>query len=983
MPHGPYRPHCVMIPLLKKLPWPRTLQRKARWGVLLVSLLALGNVLTLQLVLRQSDSLATALNLAGKMRMFSQRIALEALSTHQQPDDSWASPQERYAAFEAAYTALRNGGSAFGMKVQPLDSRLQPTLQALYESWQRYRLAIDALLQAPPAAQSEAMMVITASERLLARTETLMDQLVQYTEAAQKRALSSSLALFAFDVLLLLLGYALLSRWVLGPIHALTGQCREMAQGRYDQRTRLTTSDELSELAQALNHSATHIAQLLQEVANERAALAQMLAMFNGLTENSVVGIYLIDESLNIIYANAHLAQMLGYEQAELSDHFPMERLFSPQSFALVRERLQERLQGRVRSARYERRALRADGSKLEIEIFGTAMTYRGRPAVIGMMMDISERKRAEMSARRAALVYQHTTEAMVVTDAKGVIQDINPAFSTVTGYQSADVIGRRMNVLSSGRHGDEFYQALWDQLAESGSWSGDICNRRKNGEEYIQKLTISSSYNEDGSVNSHIGLFADVTEVRRREASIWRQAHFDSLTQLPNRQMFQQNLLHSIEHADSSKLPFALVFLDLDFFKEVNDTLGHDMGDELLRQVSRRLQSCVRSSDQVARLGGDEFTLILRDLKSLTDIHPICRKVLHAVAQSYELAGNMVDISVSAGVTFYPRDGDDGVTLLKHADMAMYAAKEKGRNQYCEFTPTMQEEAQNRRLLLRDLQHGLDEREFALHYQPIVDMQSGHIVKAEALLRWNQPVRGPVSPADFIPLAEESRLIVPLGDWILREAARQVGQWRARLAPDFELSVNVSPVQLHASEQDINDWVQYLHQLQLPGQALVIEITERVLLEADEETDAKLHTLQQAGLQLALDDFGTGYSSLSHLRRFDIDFIKIDRSFVNQLAHSNEDATLCQAIIAMAHQLGIRVVAEGVETQEQHDILRLAGCDYGQGYWYGKPMPGHEFTARLRAQPLLTGIAPSAPEPKPSAPAKHPLEAEAPAALQ
>ena len=932
------------------LPWPRTLRRKALWAALLVALLAVGNVVTIQVLLRRSDNLAATVNMAGKMRMLSQRIGLEALAARERPEGQWPAAEEHYAAFEATYATLRDGGSAHGMQVQPLDAQLRPMLQTLHASWQRYRQAIDALRQAPLAAGgAQIEQAVATGNALLEQTESLLDQLVRFAETTHQRALYSSLALFALDVLLLALGYALLARRVLRPIHILTRQCREMAQGNYGTRVPFSSSDELGELARALDNSAAHIHQLLHDVAQERTALAQMQAMFNGLAENEVAGIYMLDEKLDIIYANEQLARMTGHPRETLAGGFALARLFPPEAYVEVRRRVLERLHGLVHSARYERTLLRADGTAFEVEIFGSVMTFQDRPAIIGMMMDITERKRAEASARRAALVYQHTTEAMVVTDAQGVVQDLNPAFTAVTGYAAHEIIGRRLNVLSSGRQDRAFYQALWTSLRESGTWSGDICNRRKNGEEYIERLTINTSYNEDGSVNCHIGLFSDVTEQRRAEASIWHQAHYDHLTQLPNRQMFQQNLLHSMERARQSGKPFALVFLDLDFFKEVNDTFGHDEGDELLRQVARRLQSCVRSTDLVARLGGDEFTLILQDLSHAVDAHPICRKVLHAVAQPYELGSNTVHISVSAGLTFYPRDGHDGVDLLKHADLAMYAAKEKGRNQFCEFTPPMEQEAQNRRLLLRDLQQGLDGQEFELHYQPIVEIASGRIVKAEALIRWNQPLRGVVSPGEFIALAEESGLIVPLGDWVFQQAAQQVAQWRTTLAPAFELSVNVSPVQLHASEQSAQDWIARLDALQLPGSALVVEITERVLLEAGKEADAKLQALQKANIQLALDDFGTGYSSLSYLKRFDIDYIKIDRSFVSHLTRGSDDTVLCQAIIVMAHQLGIHVVAEGVETQEQHEILHEAGCDYGQGYWYCRPVPASEFTERLR----------------------------------
>ena len=392
-------------------------------------------------------------------------------------------------------------------------------------------------------------------------------------------------------------------------------------------------------------------------------------------------------------------------------------------------------------------------------------------------------------------------------------------------------------------------------------------------------------------------------------------------------------------------------MFLDLDFFKEVNDTFGHDEGDELLRQVARRLRSCVRSSDLVARLGGDEFTLLLPGLQQSQDIDPLCRKLLHVVAQPYELTNNTARISVSAGVTFYPRDGYDGIELLKHADLAMYAAKDKGRNQYCVFEPAMEAAAQSRRLLLRDLEIGLDEQQFTLHYQPIVQLRTQRIVKAEALLRWQHPQRGLVGPGEFIELTEESGLIVPLGDWVLREAANQLTQWRSTLDADFRLSVNVSPIQLHSGSHQVAPWLEHLRSLQLPGEALTIEITERVLLEPDPLSDGKLNALQEAGMQLALDDFGTGYSSLSYLKRFDIDYIKIDRSFVSHLSRDSQDLVLCQAIIAMAHQLGIHVVAEGVETQEQHDILLAAGCDYGQGYWYCRPIAAAALSERLRQQ--------------------------------
>lgn len=935
--------------------WPRTLKSKTLWAVVLIALLAIGNVVTLQLVLRRSDDVAATINLAGKMRMLSQRIALETVVEQIAPGGDWSEAQTRYADFESAYNALRHGGQAYGLSIQPLGNEFAQVMDQLHESWLGYQEAINQvhehLHQNKNIGRGEILGVMAASDSLWAYTESLLNQLVDFSTQLQKRALWVSLTLFWLDILLLVIGYFLIQSRVMRPVQMLDEQCREMAQGNYGHRTNWDSSDELGALAHALNHSATHIEQLLRDVAKERSAVAQMQAMFNGLAANEVAGIYMLDTSMSIIYANEQLAQMLNYPRNVLSNRFPLEKIFPPENFPKIRQRVMDRLEGRSHSARYETLGLRSDGTEFEIEVFGSSMSYQGQPAIIGMMIDISSRKRIESSMRRAALVYAHTSEAMVVTDPQGVVQDLNPAFTEITGYSPEEVIGRRLNMISSGKHDRSFYQAMWQELKLKGSWSGDVYNIRKNGEEFIERLTITTSYNEDGTVNCHIGLFTDVTQLRQREATIWHQAHYDHLTQLPNRQMFQESLLYRIDEARRNDGIFSLVFLDLDFFKEINDTFGHDEGDELLRQVASRLKYCVGTSDLVARLGGDEFVLILNKIKDFKDVVPICNKVLEVIATPYTLTNNTVQISVSSGVTFYPRDGLDGTTLLKHADLAMYAAKGKGRNQFAIFEPAMEEEAQGRRLLLRDLQKGLEKEEFTLYYQPIVDMQTGRTMKAESLIRWDQPVRGRVNPVDFIPLAEESGVIVPLGNWIFNQAAEQVCAWRRELMPEFSLSVNVSPAQLLSTEPIDTQWIEKLGQLRLPGEALVIEITERMLLESDEGSDNKLAVLQEAGMQLALDDFGTGYSSLSYLKRFDIDFIKIDRSFVCNLQRDSEDVALCQAIIVMAHQLGIQVVAEGVETQEQHSILQEAGCDFGQGYWYSRPITAKELTERLEQE--------------------------------
>lgn len=684
--------------------WPRMLKHKVLYTFAAAAVLAVANVGIVRLLLQESDGIAATVNVAGKMRMLSQRIALEVLAGSLTETSAQAVLRSQQATFEQAYHALRDGGMAFGMAVRALGEGHRELLAQVGRDWQVYRTVVeqyarqDARTSAGRAARGDPAQVLSASDALLADTEALLDNLVLHARDVQQGALYGAYVLFGLDLLLLLLAYGLVSLQVLQPIRGLMRQCRELAAGNYAARSGARRPDELGQLAEALNESAAHIARLLRDVEAERGLLKQAKAMFDGLADNTVAGIYMLDARMNLIYANEQLAKMMAYERDELTGGFNLARFFSPATYESVASQVQARFSGRMHSSRYECTALRADGSAIEIEVFGSAMSLNGQATIIGIMLDISERKRAEASARRAALVYAHTSEAMVVTDADGFIQDINPAFTVVTGYGAAEVVGRRMNLLSSGRQDRAFYERMWRSLTETGRWSGDVVNRRKSGEEYTERLTINTSYDEDGSVNCRIGLFSDVTEKRRREAFIWHQAHYDHLTELPNRQMFHDHLQRSIQSSRETGLLFALVFVDLDLFKSVNDTYGHDEGDELLRLVSRRLSSCVRGSDLVARLGGDEFTLTVHGLKQAQDIQTVCRKVLRAVEAPFVLKHNTVQISASVGVTFYPRDGQQPDELLRNADLAMYASKDMGRNQYCVYSPDLRESAELRR---------------------------------------------------------------------------------------------------------------------------------------------------------------------------------------------------------------------------------------------------------------------------------------------
>ena len=560
------------------------------------------------------------------------------------------------------------------------------------------------------------------------------------------------------------------------------------------------------------------------------------------------------------------------------------------------------------------------------------------------VLVDITARKLAEVQQRLAALVYSSVNVAIMVVDINDSIVAINPAFTELTGYSEKESIGHQPKIFKLGRHEADFYQSMRASLDSSGQWKGEIWNRRKNGEFFLEWMSISTVYDEYGAVKQRVGMFFDITDQKMAEQTIWQHANFDSLTGLPNRRMFYERLEQDIRKAQNTDALLALMFLDLDHFKEVNDTLGHDIGDLLLKEAAQRVSSSVRSADTVARLGGDEFTLILTTTEGTAVIDRIANDILAKLAQPFQLDGEKVYISASIGITLYPEDTLDIQTLIKNADQAMYSAKRHGRNRYHYFTPLMQERTQVKMQVSNDLRSALVDNQFVMYYQPILDLATGAIHKAEALIRWLHPKYGLVGPADFIAIAEETGLIVEMGDWVFLEVARQTQQWRKLYDPNFQISFNMSPVQFHNEKTNHENWFEYLHTLGLPGKSMVVEITEGLLLDASPIVAAKLLAFHNAGLQISLDDFGTGYSSLSYLNKFDIDYLKIDQSFVKNLTPNSSDIVLCEAITVMAHKLGIQVIAEGIESAGQHELLTKAGCDFGQGYLFSRPLPAKEF---------------------------------------
>jgi diguanylate cyclase (GGDEF)-like protein/PAS domain S-box-containing protein len=569
------------------------------------------------------------------------------------------------------------------------------------------------------------------------------------------------------------------------------------------------------------------------------------------------------------------------------------------------------------------------------------------------LSFSFSEEKRATESDLRIAATAFESQEGLMITDAKGVILRVNKAFTETTGYATEEIVAQTPRLLKSGRHDAEFYREMWETLHHTGAWQGEIWDRRKNGEIYPKWLSISAVTGDDGVVTHYVGSHIDITERKASEEKIQHLAFYDHLTDLPNRLLLLDRLHQALASSVRSGRKGALLFIDLDNFKNLNDTLGHDMGDMLLQQVTQRLESCIREGDTVARLGGDEFVVMLVDLSELpleaaAQTESIGEKILAALSEPYQLDKNTYRCTASIGVTLFSGNQHATDELMKQADIAMYQAKKAGRNTLRFFDRQMQESISARVSLESELQNALEFRQFHLYYQIQVD-SSDRPLGAEALIRWIHPVRGLVPPAQFIPLAEETGLILPIGQWVMETACSQLKAWQQdALTRDLTLAVNVSARQFR--QADFVAQVQSAVQRHdINPKLLKLELTESLLQENIEDTIATMNALNEIGVQFALDDFGTGYSSLQYLKRLPLDQIKIDRSFVRDITTDGSDIAVVRATIAMARSLELDIIAEGVETEEQRQLLLKNGCTNFQGYFFGRPVPIEEFEALLK----------------------------------
>lgn len=789
--------------------------------------------------------------------------------------------------------------------------------------------ALTAFVRVPlgsPSAQRMVMLgLYTPMESVLAESKTLGFNVIQVT------------ALFSVLAVLISL---ILARILAQPLNQMTKTVSQFELGKPLPELPSQRNDEIGYLASSFS---TLISNLNRQV----AALHASETKLQTILDNIPLGIWLIGLDGQSRFLNKTFQDALGITDEAFFSDPRLSKLLTLDDSSTITPYLD--VEPEVLTF--------ADASRHVLDIKKVMLFDQtgAKSALIGIAIDITERKHAEQILRSS----EEKLRTMFEMSPLGIAQNTMDGRYIEANRALLDMIGYSLDELNRISYWELTPQDYKQQellqlqsLANTGKYGPyEKEYLHRNGHKIPIRLNGVLINGSDGQ--QYIwSIVEDITQQKQSEQMIFEQANFDPLTGLPNRRMFHDRLAQSLKKAHRKQLPLALMFLDLDRFKEVNDTLGHAMGDLLLTDAAQRLMSCVRESDTVARLGGDEFTLILDELEDVSSIERIIQDILHKLAEPFQLKDHQAFVSASIGVTFYPKDGNNEDTLIKNADQAMYAAKQQGRNRYSFFTASMQEAAMLKMQTAIDLRKALAAQQFELYYQPIVDLHSGRFQKAEALLRWNHPTNSLLfSPNNFISIAEDIGIISEIGDWVFKQATCQVAQWRKRYQAQFQISINKSPLQFFKGAQQHPLWLEHLRDLGLPGDAVVIEITEGLLLEASPEVSETLSTFHQSGMQVSLDDFGTGYSALAYLKKFNIDYIKIDRSFVSHLSPRSNDMALCEAIIVMAHKLNMKVIAEGIETSEQRDLLLAAGCDYGQGFLFAKPLPATEFERLLSLQ--------------------------------
>lgn len=727
-------------------------------------------------------------------------------------------------------------------------------------------------------------------------------------------------------VAILLLGVLIwygFERHIRRRLKRITSGLASLERGDYDHPVILNGNDELAQIARAMNQLATSLAL-------SRAEILSQHARFDSIMQHIPALVSIVEAEGNFIYVNECFEQVYGSDPSGTDRQ--LEDVFSAETAARYRELNAQVLQ---------------TGMPIQLELstrvqgrehrwFMVKFPLREEGQVCTVSVDITEKEHSEQLLRISRRIFENTTEGIIVTDRDRRIIEVNHSFARITGYRKDELLGQPAELLHAGGEGSDFNRRFWRTLRTQGRWQGELTNRRADGTLYPVRLSVSTISGRDGDINGYFAIYQDISAEKQAEASLRELAYYDTLTGLYNRASFKQKVAEALRRMERFDEAFGLLFIDLDRFKEVNDRFGHEHGDLLLEQVARRIEGQLRELDLACRLGGDEFTVMVPHVDGDTDLAVVAQRLIDALSQPYRRDGEEMEIGCSIGIVVAPRDGRDVDVLMRHADAAMYHAKENGRGRYAFFDAAI--DACNQRLM--KIKQGLKlaemRQELSLVYQPEIDPETGKVCMYEALMRWNSQELGAVSPAEFIAVAEESDLISQLTRWLVGQVARDSQTAPLRGCP---VSINLSPRQFRS-----DSWLQLIReaidQQGLEPSCLCIEVTESALVEDLGFTGGQLEQLKQLGIRVAIDDFGTGYSSLTYLKRLPIDFLKIDRSFVADIGQDQDDQTIVETVIVMAHAMGLKVVAEGAETDAQVAFLRSRGCDLIQGYFYAKPLP-------------------------------------------
>ena len=1025
----------------------------------LVATLSTGAWISLHLVISEQKSTAAVVNVSGRQRMLSQRIALFSNLLVNAPKAE--RPLVRGKLKEAiGLMARSHHGLTHGDKEMELPNTISPAVRSLYfdgpnaldRQVETYLKTVQDLLQLDDDAltpDNPLLQYVTAvaPTTLVSTLDQMVRQYQLEGEASVGRLQKTETIFWLVTLLLLMLEAALIFhpftkhvRTIVGKLQAVTeklqlhqdqleelikqrmadleSRSKELAESEYRYRTLVEHSPfgiheiDLDGHLQSMNHAGLdmlgiddekkicgivylsavseldsgRINALMQNAINGVAShfeftasgdvplyfkscfipikdaggkVVKLMGLTEDITErkrsedalfqqkqfsddiiNSLPGIfYMLDVEGRFVRVNPQFLVVTGYAKEELGCMTALD-FFESNDKNLISQRVQQVFE--TGSSWAEAELVIKSGRNIPYYFTGHRVVIDGQPYVVGLGTDITERKHSEDVLRITASVFDSSQEAIIITDTDNAITDVNPAFTHITGYSREEALGRNPKLLASGRHDDAFYTAMWQSLQQHKAWRGEIWNRRKSGEVYAELLSISVICDDRGKVKRHVGVFSDISYLKKHEAELSRVAHYDTLTGIPNRRLLADRMKQAIAQTTREKDMMVVCYLDLDGFKPVNDTLGHEAGDQVLIEVAKRIGNTIRGGDTVARLGGDEFVVLLLGLERGEECVATLERLLAAIAQPIAIKDHSLTLGASIGVSLYPLDDEDPDTLLRHADQAMYVAKQSGKNRFYIYDPVLDARARNQYDFLQGIHLGLEQGQFELHYQPKINLQSRRLVGAEALIRWRHPERGLLDPAEFLRPIENTELDIEIGDWVIATALAQIDLWH-RASPGLEISINISAHHLespHFAEKLRQQLARYPD---LPPGKLQIEVLETAALNDIAIVREIIEACRQFGVGFALDDFGTGYSSLSYLSKLPVDVLKIDQSFVRDMLEDKGDMAIVQGIIALARAFDRQTVAEGIETEAHYRALLDMGCEIGQGYGIARPMPADE----------------------------------------